>query len=170
MGLAYCKFPLQLVTSSSSSSVSLQYATFLNKISPRRATYSMDFLTWKTKNNAHFLHSPVTTIVNSILLSGSFPLIWQQAEITLVNKVKNPKEFKDLRPISLLYHLSKIVKKVIIFHLNHDRPIFSHQFASTKSIGKTDALVKLTSGVTHDIDNKTTVAVKALLPDFSKGF
>lgn len=59
---------------------------------------------------------------------------------------------------------------MILFHLNNDLPTFSHQFAYTKSISTNDALVKYTSDITRDLDDKNTVAVKALLLDFSKAF
>ena len=50
----------------------------LSKINTRKATYSMYFPIWLSRNNAHIL----TDIINTIITSGTFPAIWKTAEIS----------------------------------------------------------------------------------------
>lgn len=145
-------------------------AKLLDNINTRKATHSMDFPSWISKNNSYLLSAPVTDIINSILASGTFPAVWKQAEVTPINKVKSPKEYKDMRPISLLFHLSKIAEKVVANHIQTGLPSFIDQFAYTKAIGTTDALVKFSTDLIGSLDDDNNVAAQALLLDFSKAF
>ena len=142
----------------------------LSKINTRKATHSMDFPSWLSRNNAHILCKPMTDIINAIITSGTFPAIWKTAEISPIQKVKNPSQYKDLRPISLLYHLSKIAEKAIVHHLRADLPTFTNQYAYTKGLSTTDALVRLTTDIIKSLDDKETIATQLLLLDFSKAF
>lgn len=142
----------------------------LADINTRKSTNSSDFPSWISRNNAHQLAAPVTHIINCILSKGVYPTYWKTAEITPINKVKNPKTFKDMRPISLLFHLGKITEKVIVALLHADLPPLLHQYAYSKSLSTTDALVKLTTDTVNQLDDKDTIAVQALMLDFSKAF
>ena len=84
--------------------------------------------------------------------------------------MKNPSQYKDLRPISLLYHLIKIAEKAIVHHLRADLPTFTNQYAYTKGLSTTDALVRLTTDIIKSLDDKETIATQLLLLDFSKAF
>ena len=72
---------------------------FLCNINTRKATYSSDYPSWVSKNNAVVLAEPMADIVNSILSSGIYPKIWKSAEVTPLPKTANPKSCKDYRPI-----------------------------------------------------------------------
>ena len=54
--------------------------------------------------------------------------------------------------------------------IQRDLPALQNQFAYTKSIGTTDALVKFSADIATNLDDANTVAVQALLLDFSKAF
>ena len=102
----------------------------------------------------------------------TFPSIWKQAEVIPIEKVANPSEAKDFRPISLLYHCSKIAeyflmkeyKKEILPRVN------KNQFAYQKRLGTVDALVYNLDKWTQMLDCKNTVAVNVVFKDFSKAF
>ena len=81
----------------------------------RKATHASDYPSWVSKNNAVVLAEPMADIVNSILSSGIYPKIWKSAEVTPLPNTctANPKSCEDYRPISLLYHLSKVTEKII---------------------------------------------------------
>lgn len=142
----------------------------LSNIKCHKATNSEDYPSWISKNNAHIIGEPLTDIINSMLKSGSFPACWKKAEVVPINKVKNPKQFKDLRPISLLFHLGKIAERIVTNLIQAELPPLANQFAYSQTLSTTDALVKLASDVAVQLDNKGTVAVQALLLDFSKAF
>lgn len=55
----------------------------------------------------------ITNIVNSCILESYFPHAWKQAIVTPLAKIDNPKTLKDIRSVSILPVLSKILEKVI---------------------------------------------------------
>ena len=74
----------------------------------KKATHSADYPSWLSKNNAEALAKPITNIVNSILTTGIYPNVRKSAEITPLKKNSNSQTCKDYRPMSLLFHVSKI--------------------------------------------------------------
>ena len=55
----------------------------------------------------------ITAIINTSIDSRIFPSLWKTALVRPIPKNPNPSAFKDLRPISLLPYLSKILEKVV---------------------------------------------------------
>lgn len=55
----------------------------------------------------------ITSIVNKSIHSGIFPDIWKEGLVKPIPKNNSPSEFKDLRPISILPFLSKVLERVI---------------------------------------------------------
>ena len=51
--------------------------------------------------------------VNCCLLSNTFPDLWEIALATPLSKVDQPTGYKDLRPISILSPLSKLLERVV---------------------------------------------------------
>ena len=142
----------------------------LRKINTFKSTQSEDYPSWVSKDNAEFIAESVTDIINSILRTGTYPRIWKKAEIAPLPKVSNPKECKDFRPISLLYHMSKVTEQFMNRELNKYIPEDHQQYAYTKNLGTTDALVKVITDIASSLDDKSTYAVQALYLDFSKAF
>jgi hypothetical protein len=163
-------FPVIPVTQSNINVTEVQVFKILEQINTRKATNSQDFPSWMSKNNAHIIAIPMTNIVNAMLSQGRFPSTWKRAEICPIKKIKSPKEFKDMRPISLLYHLAKVAEAVINAILRDSLPQFLNQYAYTNGVGTTDALVKLSTDVVRSLDKTSTIAVQGLLLDFSKAF
>lgn len=60
-----------------------------------------------------FLLPHITHIVNKCLKNATFPTIWKKAHVIPVPKTPNPQQVNDLRPISILPTLSKILEKAI---------------------------------------------------------
>lgn len=142
----------------------------MRKINTNKATNREDFPSWVSNNNAHFLAQPLTNIINSILQTGKFPRLWKRAEITPLNKVRSPQTFKELRPISLLFHLGKVAESVLSNLIKQELPQLKDQYAYTKQRSTTDALVKFSTDIAYNLDKKDTLAVQALMLDFSKAF
>lgn len=57
--------------------------------------------------------STITAIVNQSIDLGVFPEPWKNAVVKPIPKVSSPAEFKDLRPISILPLMSKILERVV---------------------------------------------------------
>ena len=142
----------------------------LNDIDTHKATISEDFPSWISKNNSHILCKPITYIINIVLSSMTFPLVWKRAEVLPIPKIKNPKMFKDMRPISLLFHLSKVTESIILKKLRQDIPTFSNQYAYTPLLGTTDAIVKFSSDIALALDNHNNTSVRSMMLDMSKAF
>lgn len=59
----------------------------------------------------------ITAIVNTSIISNKFPTQWKTAIVKPLPKTNNPTNLKDLRPISILTFLSKIVEKAVCTQL-----------------------------------------------------
>ena len=113
----------------------------------------------------------MTNILNSELTTGSFLRIWKQAEVKPLPKTSNPKLYKDYRPITLLFHLSKITEMCIKTELTKHIPIDTQKFAYTQALGTTDALVKIITDTATALDNESTYGVQCRrMLEFSKAF
>lgn len=55
----------------------------------------------------------ITAIINRSITTSSFPDLWKLAIVRPIPKVSNPSSIKELRPISLLPCLSKVLEKVV---------------------------------------------------------
>lgn len=141
----------------------------LQKIKTHKATHSSDFPSWVTRDNAELLAKPIADIINSILTTGCYPSVWKAAEITPLPKTNCPKTYKDYRPIALLFHVGKIAERFMNRELSKHL-VDKKQYAYTKGVGTTDALVKLVTDVVTSLDHKSTYAVQSLCLDFSKAF
>ena len=148
----------------------LQVFRLLESINTKKATNSMDFPSWVSKNNAAMICEPMHDIINTILATGKYPSLWKKAEISPIDKVKNPTTYKDRRPILLLFHLGKIAEKAINTLLQNEVEGFTNQFAYTQTIGTNNALVKFTNDIVMSLEDESTLAAKAVLIDFSKAF
>lgn len=114
----------------------------------------------------------ITAIINKSLETGIFPQQWKCAKVKPIPKTQHPNEFKDLRPISILPFLSKILEAVVCsqitsyLELNHILP--EKQSGFRKSGSTATAL----SDVVDDILAAQDVGESSLLVllDFSRAF
>jgi hypothetical protein len=150
----------------------IEVVQLLNNINTRKATHSNDFPSWVSKNNSEILAIPLTNIINTIMQTHTFPHLWKTAEIAPVKKVTRPTTYKDFRPISLLYHQSKVVESYInkLLRKELDGKLKNNQYAYTSGRSTTDALTHCITIIAQLLDNKENFAVQGLFLDFSKAF
>ncbi|CAK1548294.1 unnamed protein product [Leptosia nina] len=55
----------------------------------------------------------ITKIINDSIMTNTFPSSWTESVVRPIPKNSNPSEVKDLRPISLLSCLSKVLEKIV---------------------------------------------------------
>lgn len=129
--------------------------------------------------NKHLLHvccpfliPHICHIVNCCLKCSVFPKVWKRAIITPMPKVRNPTELEQLRSISVLPTLSKVLEKVLEvqirdFLTNNDLiPPMQSGFRSGYSC--TTALCSITDDFIKACDeSKITVLITL---DYSKAF
>lgn len=114
----------------------------------------------------------ITHIINCCLEIGYFPDFWKIALIYPLAKISNPSSYNDLRPISLLPILSKVLEKVVYIQLYNfaiDHNILPpEQSGFRKGYSTTTALLNISDNIIRAIDNKLISAL--ILLDFSKAF
>ena len=114
----------------------------------------------------------ITHIVNCCLELGYFPSCWKTSLIRPLPKVNNPANYGDLRPVSVLPALSKVLEKIVYGQLYtyvvQNSILNSHQSGFRKQHSTTTVLVDIVDdifGATDDGDASLLV-----LLDFSKAF
>lgn len=116
--------------------------------------------------------SIITDIINKSIVTGVVPHQWKKALIIPLPKVDHPKEFKDLRPISILPFLSKILEKAIYIQLlkyievNKILPLFQSGFR--KGRGTVTTLLDVTDNILAAQDDGQGSILTLL--DFSRAF
>nr|CAH7757971.1 unnamed protein product [Callosobruchus chinensis] len=114
----------------------------------------------------------ITHIVSCCLDVGYFPLNWKLSFVTPLPKVSTPACLNDLRPISLLCVLSKILEKVVyqqvVEYANEHKIIPKHQSGFRKGYSTTSALSNLTDNIIRARDKKMASVLISL--DYSKAF
>ncbi len=111
-------------------------------------------------------------IINNSFKTGVFPDIWKLAYIVPIPKVSNPKNFSDLRPISILPAPSKLIEKCVhdqlSIYLNNNNLLSENQSGFRKNHSTTTLLIHITSIIYNALNNNKVVSL--ILLDFSKAF
>lgn len=114
----------------------------------------------------------VCHIIHSCLEAGIFPDSWKEAVVQPIPKVKQPASLADLRPISLLPVLSKILERIIhkqlTGYLNINGILPSCQSGFRRNHSTVTALLKVTDDILRAID-KGQITTLVLL-DLSRAF
>lgn len=114
----------------------------------------------------------ITHIINCCLEVGYFPMKWKEAIVCAVPKISNPTSVSDLRPISLLPALSKILEKIVylqaVTYFNDSGVLPAHQSGFRKGHSTSTALLNLTDSIFRAIDSKLATILVSL--DYSKAF
>lgn len=119
-----------------------------------------------------FILPYVTHVINFCLVNGVFPECWKFAQVIPVPKAATVSGLSDLRPISILPVLSKVLERVVDEQLRqylrkHDM-LPSHQSGFRPGYSCTTALLEITDDIFRAIDSKSLALVVAL--DYSKAF
>ena len=114
---------------------------------------------------------PITTIINLSLESGTFPLSFKEAHVTLLLKKSNlpVNNLKNYRPVSNLSFISKIFEKVVSnslqAHINSNKlnnPIMPMQSAYRKFHSTETALLRVHNDISVSIDKGHVTALTLL--------
>lgn len=119
-----------------------------------------------------FLLPYITHVINFCIGKSVFPREWKKAKIIPVAKVTNPEAFCDLRPISILPIMSKILEKVLeaqlVEYVYAENVIPQHQSGFRRGHSSMTALSKTTDDIFHASDQGKTTAL--ILLDYSRAF
>jgi hypothetical protein len=87
---------------------------------------------WLFRQCTGILTPIVTHVFNVILNSGTLPSSWKCAIVTPIPEISQPKNFQDLRSISVTPILSRLFERLIVFKFllpAMPKPLFNDQFA-----------------------------------------
>lgn len=114
----------------------------------------------------------LTHIINSCIETSLFPQCWKTAYIMPIAKINTPNEYSDIRPISILPVLSKVIEKILAEqiwkHLREYDLIPTAQSGFRSGHSCSTALLKIVEDVCHAADNGMLTAL--VLLDYSKAF
>ena len=119
------------------------------------------------------LASPVSRIINNILVSGEWPSHWKIEHIVPIPKVTSPADENDLRPISLTPFLSKVTEKFIVKWLLEyiGHKIDFRQYGGQKGNSTSHYIIEFLNFILACQDGKgDQTAVLACMVDFEKAF
>ena len=114
-------------------------------------------------------------IINNCLAQGLWPDVFKMEYVTPVKKVSNPKNTDDLRSISGLLNLNKVMEKIVCKFIVDDMrsQMDPSQFANTRGLSTQHYLIKMLDRILSVTDNSTKgecVAVLATLIDWKSAF
>ncbi len=108
------------------------------------------------KETAAVLAPKLTAVFRRLILTGSFPMCWSNANITAIPKGSPSSDACNCRPISITPLLSKIFEHVISGRLSRyledSHLITANQFAYRKNLGTTDALLSISHKIQQALD------------------
>jgi hypothetical protein len=111
-------------------------------------------------------------LFNFSLQNSCFPEMWKLANILPIPKVKDPKDCKDYRPVSILCVLGKALEKIVhkqVTEFMNEHNLFTlNQSGFRKGHSTETALLKVTDDIRRAIDKRLLTLL--LLLDLSKAF
>jgi hypothetical protein len=124
------------------------------------------------KNCSYFITSPLTYIINTSLITGTFPNRLKFSEIKPIYKKGDKKSISNYRPISLLTSFSKIFEKVIYRrlcqHLFNNNILVNEQFGFRINSSTDTAIYRLLHQVLTALNSRHNVG--GIFCDLEKAF
>ena len=117
---------------------------------------------------------PLRIIFDNILLTGIYPDLWKQANLTPIHKKASKQLVKNYRPISLLPIFGKIFEKLVFqqlysyFHSNN--LITKNQSGFRPGDSTTNQLLELVNVIQKSFDTRNSLEVRSIFLDISKAF
>lgn len=111
-------------------------------------------------------------LFNTILTTSIFPDTWKMANVVPIPKKKNPTEFKDIRPISKLPALSKVLERILKHQIMENSIVESKlndfQSGYRKHFNTTTSILQTTETIRSLMDKKQCTFL--FLFDLSRAF
>lgn len=114
----------------------------------------------------------ITHIMNVCIINNVFPDCWKTSHVTPLPKIDSPEQLKDLRPISILPPLSKVLEKIVSSQIRKHLQIYNilpaYQSGFRPNHSCTTALAHITDEIIKSTDDNKLTAL--ILLDYSKAF
>jgi len=143
----------------------------LKAINPKKSCGPDNLPNWILKEFADDL-SPVTThLFNASYHEGIVPAIWKSANVVPVPKSAGSSDVSNMRPVSLLPVMAKLLEKCILKRLLPSlRAVIKNQYAYMRGSSTTIALVRLVQTWLTALDSNKPTLIRAIFADMSKAF
>ena len=125
------------------------------------------------KHFSKYLCKPLATLINRSIQQGCWPRFLKVEVVTPIPKVSPMKDIDDLRKITGLMTLNKIMEKIICKMIISDmKPkLDPSQFANQKGLSIQHYLIKMIDQILSSCDTRgESVAVLATMYDWRKAF
>ena len=147
----------------------------LKDLDSSKSTRKSDIPAKVLKHLSTKISKPLTVIINNCIQQGVWPEIFKSEIVTPVPKVPNPKSIDDLRNISGLMNLNKVMEKLVCPLVVDDMKssLDKSQFANQPGLSTQHYLIKLIDRILSVTDNSSKgecIAVLATLIDWKKAF
>ncbi len=114
----------------------------------------------------------ISCIINTSIVTGTFPAAWNHAIVTPLFKKGDLKEIGNYRPISLLQVFSKVIKKIVanqlVQYTEHNSLLSSTRHGFRPKLSTDTALLQVSKQIYDAIDNREIC--RLTLCDLSKAF
>ncbi|CAG4964365.1 unnamed protein product [Colias eurytheme] len=114
----------------------------------------------------------ITHIINTSISSNAFPTLWRNALVQPIPKKDHPDTYKDLRPISILPCMSKILEKIVhrqvVEYLETNRILPDLQSGFRRQRGTATALTDVVDNIIRAQDGGMSTILVYL--DYSRAF
>ena len=114
----------------------------------------------------------ITHIINFCIQESTFPSCWKTAIVIPLPKTPNPSTYNDLRPISILPVLSKVLEKILAFQIrefiNRNNIVPSTQSGFRRGHSCATALLHVTDDIFRATDKRKLTVL--IMFDYSKAF
>ena len=146
-----------------------QVLRYIQRMNVRKSSPDIPNVLYKSV--AHQISSPLSKLLKLSFELGRAPHPWKRVVITPVPKVRNP-TMADIRPISLLPPLAKIMERVVLSSVKNQllKNYGTNQFGFRPHSSTQCALTYLHNQVTIYLDDPSTSGVAVIAYDYSKAF
>ncbi len=100
----------------------------------------------------------ITCIINTSVVTGTFPAAWKHAIVTPLFKKGDPTEFGNYRLISFLPIFSKVIEKIVanqlVQYTEHNSLLSSTQHGFRPKLSTETALLQVSKKIYDAIDNR----------------
>ncbi|KAI8507267.1 hypothetical protein Bbelb_146470 [Branchiostoma belcheri] len=164
-------FPLPLTRSCPDLCSIGEVKVLLKATNPRKSCGPDNLPTWVLKEFAEDLAPVVTHVFNASYREGIVPVIWKSANVIPVPKSAGSSEVSNMRPVSLLPVLAKLLEKCVLKRLLPTlRAVIKDQYAYLRGSSTTIALVRMVHTWMSALDSRKPVLIRAVFADMSKAF
>ncbi|CAH1270941.1 ASTN2 [Branchiostoma lanceolatum] len=170
-GHALYLFPLQRPTEAVDLCSIGEVKALLKDIDPKKASGPDDLPTRTLKEYAEDFAPVITHLFNVSYEEGTVPSVWKAANVVPIPKSKGATKPSDMRPVSLLPVLAKLLERCIIIRLLPSiTPVITNQYAYLQGSSTVFAAIRMVHTWLTALDSRDNIAAQALFADMSKAF